>query len=64
MASNASFQKRQKERARVEKQRLKAEKKTLRRAQAANAPAQTETGVEADAEGASQAPASTPEVRA
>ncbi|MDB4946371.1 MAG: hypothetical protein JWP97_5905 [Labilithrix sp.] len=50
MASNTTFQKRQKERARLDKQRDKTEEKKLRREQP-NTRATTEPGVDPDIAG-------------
>jgi hypothetical protein len=50
MASSTTFQKRQKERARLDKQREKNEKKKFRRDQP-NAPVTTEPGVDPDIAG-------------
>jgi hypothetical protein len=50
MASNTTFQKRQKERARLDKQRDKSEEKKLRREQP-NARVTTEPGVDPDIAG-------------
>ena len=50
MASNTTFQKRQKERARLDKQRDKSAEKKLRREQP-NAPVTSEPGVDPDIAG-------------
>ncbi len=60
MASNTTFQKRQKERARLDKQRDKAEKMKLRRAQP-NARATAEPGVDPDIAGIIPGPQPLPE---
>jgi hypothetical protein len=60
MASNTTFQKRQKERARLDKQRGKAEKMRLRRAQP-TARAASETGVDPDIAGIIPGPQPLPE---
>ena len=60
MASNTTFQKRQKERARLDKQRDKAEKMRLRRAQP-NPRATAEPGVDPDIAGIVPGPQPLPE---
>jgi hypothetical protein len=60
MASNTTFQKRQKERARLDKQRDKAEKMRLRRAQP-NARAEAAPGVDPDIAGIIPGPQALPE---
>ena len=60
MASNTTFQKRQKERARLDKQREKAEKMKLRRAQP-NARETAEPGVDPDIAGIVPGPQPLPE---
>lgn len=60
MASNTTFQKRQKERARLDKQRDKAEKMRLRRAQP-NARGTAEPGVDPDIAGIIPGPQPLPE---
>jgi hypothetical protein len=60
MASNTTFQKRQKERARLDKQRDKAEKMRLRRAQP-NTRANAEPGVDPDIAGIVPGPQPLPE---
>lgn len=60
MASNTTFQKRQKERARLDKQRDKAEKMRLRRAQP-NARAGFAPGVDPDIAGIIPGPQPLPE---
>jgi hypothetical protein len=60
MASNTTFQKRQKERARLDKQRDKAEKMKLRRAQPSARPT-TEAGVDPDIAGIVPGPQPLPE---
>jgi hypothetical protein len=60
MASSTTFQKRQKERARLDKQREKSEKKKLRREQP-SAPVTTEPGVDPDIAGIIPGPQPIPE---
>lgn len=60
MASSTTFQKRQKERARLDKQREKSERKKLRREQPAR-PATTEPGVDPDIAGIIPGPQPIPE---
>ena len=60
MASNTTFQKRQKERARLDKQRDKAEKMRLRRAQSGARPT-AEPGVDPDIAGIVPGPQPLPE---
>jgi hypothetical protein len=60
MASSTTFQKRQKERARLDKQREKAAKKKLKREQPA-APVTTEPGVDPDIAGIIPGPQPIPE---
>lgn len=60
MASSTTFQKRQKERARLDKQRDKAEKMRLRRAQP-NSRATSEVGIDPDIAGIVPGPQPLPE---